>query len=466
MALVLRIVSNDGKKVFSRVLPALPAHVKVPPDAKIEVIDQATKEKFTLAQYINARAERAASDDSEAPAPRVTVERVADWPQAQAWLDSIGTATAEDTGRGPWYDSPADSNEGHVLGMSQDTLLIGALVGAGIGAGVILLTDNNPPKDTIAPAAPLGLDLATDDDTGTSTTDNITTKTSGLTFSGTAEAGSTVELRQGTAVLGTATAGTNGAFTLDIDLAAGSHVVFATAKDAAGNISAASTPITVTVDTTAPAATGTISLDAQDDSGISSTDGITKVSTGLTISGSGQAGSIVQVMEGDTVRGTVTVPTAGAWEVDLALAAGSHTLTARATDAAGNTSELSNALTIVVDTTAPAAPSMPDLAAEDDTGASNTDDQTTKTSNLTISGSAEAGSTVEIFNGGVSLGTLLVDNNGHYSRDFDFDPGAYLIRVKATDIAGNTSPYSPSLELSILDTQPEAILLVDTLHFG
>jgi hypothetical protein len=46
-----------------------------------------------------------------------------------------------------------------------------------------------------------------------------------------------------------------------------------------------------------------------------------------------------------------------------------------------------------------------DLADEDDSGSSNSDNLTKETSGLTISGTAEANATVELFNGTTSLGT-------------------------------------------------------------
>ena len=82
--------------------------------------------------------------------------------------------------------------------------------------------------DTTAPSAPTGLDLAAADDTGASSTDNITKNTSALTISGSGENGATVTLFDdannngmqdgGEATLGTATV-TGGTFTTDISLA-------------------------------------------------------------------------------------------------------------------------------------------------------------------------------------------------------------------------------------------------------
>src|SRR2546429_6731153 len=69
--------------------------------------------------------------------------------------------------------------------------------------------------------------------------------------------------------------------------------------------------------------------------------------------------------------------TGGSWSIATsALGSGSHTITAKATDAAGNTSAASGGLSVTIDTAAPAAPTAPDLAAARDTTPPNTDNST------------------------------------------------------------------------------------------
>ncbi|HBN1560913.1 TPA: hypothetical protein L1122_002837, partial [Enterobacter hormaechei] len=72
-------------------------------------------------------------------------------------------------------------------------------------------------------------------------------------ISGTAKAGSTVTIMDGSNVLGTTTAGADGtwSFTPSVDLGRGEHTFTATAKDPMGNESASSS-WTVTIDTDAP----------------------------------------------------------------------------------------------------------------------------------------------------------------------------------------------------------------------
>ena len=80
---------------------------------------------------------------------------------------------------------------------------------------------------------------------------------------------------------------------------------------------------------------------------------------------------------------------AGAWSyTTAALANGAHSLTATATDAAGNTGAASAALSVTIDTTAPVAPSIASFSTDSGTvGDGITNDNT-----LTLTGTAEANS--------------------------------------------------------------------------
>src|SRR5438552_8013950 len=98
-------------------------------------------------------------------------------------------------------------------------------------------------------------------------------------------------------------------------------------------------------------------LDPRSDSGSSSTDNITNVTT-PTFNGTAEPGSTVELFRGGTTSlGTTTANGSGNWSKTIAaLAAGTYSITAKATDAAGNTSAASGALSITIDTAAPAAP--------------------------------------------------------------------------------------------------------------
>lgn len=102
-----------------------------------------------------------------------------------------------------------------------------------------------------APNAPSVLGLASDDDSGYSSEDNITNITSNLTFSGSSESDTTVSLYSDVdGYLGEVTT-TTGDWLLDVNLAEGSHAITATAT-MSGETSGPSDGLTVTIDTTPP----------------------------------------------------------------------------------------------------------------------------------------------------------------------------------------------------------------------
>ena len=137
-------------------------------------------------------------------------------------------------------------------------------------------------------------------------------------------------------------------------------------------------------------------------------------------------------------------------------------------DSAGNsgTAQLYNSTGITMDTANPAKPTSLDLASDDDTGSSNTDNITTTTDDLTITGCAEANSTVEILKDDTSFSTPVTDtadgSTGCTSPlkqfsvtiDLSAQSSAYDITAKATDAAGNTSVASTALSITVDDTAP------------
>src|SRR5439155_657774 len=101
------------------------------------------------------------------------------------------------------------------------------------------------------------------------------------------------------------------------------------------------------VDTTPPNAPSTPDLTAASDHGASSTDDITNLTT-PTFTGTAESGSTVAIFDGATAVGTGTA-TGGNYTITTsALSAGSHSITAKATDVAGNASGSSSALSIIV----------------------------------------------------------------------------------------------------------------------
>ncbi|TYL83074.1 Ig-like domain-containing protein [Bradyrhizobium cytisi] len=311
--------------------------------------------------------------------------------------------------------------------------------------------------DTTAPVRPTGLSLDATTDSGT--IGDRTTNFAHVKIDGTAERGSAVTLydSNGTTVLGTGTADlTTGAFSITTSaLADGTHNINAKATDAWGNTSTASAVFAVTEDTTAPVAPTGLSLDATTDSGTLG-DRITNVAQ-VKIDGMAEHGSMVTLYDtnGTTVLGTGTADlTTGAFSITTAaLAEGTHNITAKAADAAGNTGAASAVLAVTEDTTAPVPPTGLSLDATTDSGIKG--DDITGFTQVLIDGTAEAGSTVTLYdtNGTTVLGTGTADlTTGVFSiATSTLAEGAHSIIAKATDAAGNTSNASNALAVTTLD---------------
>ena len=154
------------------------------------------------------------------------------------------------------------------------------------------------------------------------------------------------------------------AATEDVDTTAlteGVHTIYAKHANIANLSTCSTTGVSYTYDGTAPTiTTGTLDLAAADDTGVN-TDNITKNTTDLTISGTlsaaGASGDYVQLYSNGTkiAGATDTTLSNTAWTADADLSEGTHAITAKVLDAAGNEGTASTALTIVVDTTVPVA---------------------------------------------------------------------------------------------------------------
>lgn len=283
--------------------------------------------------------------------------------------------------------------------------------------------------DTTPPALPVLTSIL--DDVGNAATpvaNGGITNDAQPTLSGTAEAGSTVKIFDNGVQIGSVTA-TDGtwSFTPSPALSNGAHTLTFTATDAVGNASAPTAGYVINVDTAAPGAPVISSV--IDDVG-SVTGPVTGTNptndTRPTLTGTAEANATVRIYDGITLVGTVTADASGNWtlpQTTTTLAQGTHNLTATATDAAGNTSVASAVTTIIVDTTAPTAP----------TGTFNADGSI-------LTGNAEAGSTVAIRLADGSTVTAIADSNGTYSYTFiNKQTEGQTLQITATDVAGNTS---------------------------
>ncbi|NHJ00058.1 LPXTG cell wall anchor domain-containing protein [Lactococcus garvieae] len=264
--------------------------------------------------------------------------------------------------------------------------------------------------DTTAPDAPVISSV-----TGNST--------DGYTVSGTAEAGSTVTIKDSTGtVIGTAVADGSGNYSVSLPASVGPNAdITVTATDEAGNESvptAGKTPAD-SGDTTAPDAPAISSVTGN------STDG-------YTVTGTAEAGSTVTIKYSTgTVIGTAVADGSGNYSVSLPASVGPNAdITVTATDEAGNESVPTAGKTPADsgDTTAPDALIITNVTGNSADG-------------YTVTGTAEAGSTVTIKDStGTVIGTAVADESGNYSVGLPASVGPNAdITVTATDTAGNES---------------------------
>ena len=260
----------------------------------------------------------------------------------------------------------------------------------------------------------------------------------GTEITGTAEAGATVNVDvdgDGTPDFTvTADGDGNWSITPDTPLADG-VIVTVTATDAAGNIS---NPATDTVDAVAPV------VDFND---------LTTNDTTPALTGSVDDPTATVVVNINGIDYPATNNGNGTWtladDAVAALAEGSYTATVTATDPEGNVG--TNTGTVVIDTTAPAAPTV-------DAG-----------NGTEITGTAEAGATVNVdVNGdGTPDFTVIADGDGNWSITPDTPlADGVVVTATAADEAGNTSgPASDTVDaiapvvaindLTTNDTTPE-----------
>ncbi|WP_461472475.1 Ig-like domain-containing protein [Microbacterium sp. HJ5] len=285
--------------------------------------------------------------------------------------------------------------------------------------------------DSLAPAAPV-ISAPADGSSTNDTTPDIT---------GTAEPNSTVTVRIDGAVVGETDADGlgNWIFTPAIPLAPGAHTAVANATDEAGNTSPDSNTVAFTVDTTAPVApiiTAPV-------------DGSSVNDPTPDIEGTAEANSTVTVRIDGAAVGQAPVDGGGNWifTPTVPLADGPHSVVATATDAAGNTSGDSNTVDFTVDTVTPVAPVITAPA-----DGSSTNDTTPD-----IVGTAEPGSTVEVFIDGSPVGTTPADpTTGAWTLELTtpLTEGLHSAVATATDTAGNTSGDSNTVTFTIDKTDP------------
>ena len=173
--------------------------------------------------------------------------------------------------------------------------------------------------DAIAPAAPSGLALAPASDSGT--VGDLLTNVLTPVITGMGVPGDTVTLYDGTTVIGTAVVGGNGQWSVTSStLANGVHSLTSTQTDIAGNVSAASAALMLTLaPTIIPLSAGLVD-NPHNGNGL--------VYTEL-FNGAADPNVSVSISDNGVLIGTAMADATGAWSFDLAaLGAGEHSLTA------------------------------------------------------------------------------------------------------------------------------------------
>ena len=141
------------------------------------------------------------------------------------------------------------------------------------------------------------------------------------------------------------------------------------------------------------------------------------------------------------------------------LAEGSHTITVVTEDRAGHVSAASDPLTITIDLSGPATPTL-ELEAASDTPPMG--DDSTSLESVTLVGRSSAQVDVALYRGDalLPLATTTADHQGDFTfNGITLGQGPNLLRVEATDAAGNRSQLERTFFSSAADTTAPVIQL-------
>jgi len=222
----------------------------------------------------------------------------------------------------------------------------------------------------------------------------------------------------------------NGTYTFEVAATSDDGVVFNTREAGANKPQLV---LTVQGDTTPPETTI--------DSGPS---GTTKSSSASFSFSSSETGSSFACSLDGAAFSTCTSPAAYS-----GLADGGHSFQVRATDPAGNTDATPASRSWTIDTVAPAAPQITSPA----------DNSIQSSSTVALAGSAEAGATVALFDGQTAVGSATADLAGSWQRTLTgVGDGAHTYTAVATDAAGNSSPASGAVHVTVDTLAPETTI--------
>ncbi|PUJ95682.1 Ig-like domain repeat protein [Salmonella enterica subsp. enterica serovar Dublin] len=374
----------------------------------------------------------------------------------------LGTAQVGENGS--WtFPVPRNLSEG------SHNLTVSATEPAGnsssVSSGFVLTIDATPP------AAPVIASVADNTAPVTGIVPNGgSTNETRPTLSGTGEAGTTISIYNGSALVGTAQVQANGSwsFTPSTSLGAGVWNLTATATDAAGNTSAASEIRSFTIDTTAPAAPviDTVYDGTGPITGNLSSGQITDEARPV-ISGTREANTTIRLYDNGTLLAEIPADNSSSWRYtpDASLATGNHVITVIAVDAAGNASPVSDSVNFVVDTTPPLTPVITSVSDDQAPGLGTiANGQNTNDPTPTFSGTAEAGATITLYENGTVIGTTTAQPDGAWSVSTStLASGTHVITAVATDAAGNSSPNSTAFTLTVDTTAPQTPILTSVV---
>ncbi|MGG3280245.1 glycosyl hydrolase family 18 protein [Paenibacillus solani] len=293
-----------------------------------------------------------------------------------------------------------------------------------------------PPADTQPPSAPTNLAISAQ--TATSATLTWTASTDNIGVTG-------YDIYQGSNLIGSSATTTYTA----TGLPGGSAISFyVKAKDAAGNVSAASNTVTTTPtapDTTPPTAPANLTFTAKTQTSVTLAWGASTDNVGVTGYDVYNGSTLAASVNGTTLTAVINNLTPGT----------AYTFTVKAKDAAGNVSTASNAVTVTTDTS-PSVDTTPPTAPANLTSTAKTQTSVTlawgaSTDNVGVTGyDVYNGSTLAASVNGTTL-TAVINN---LTPDT-----AYTFTVKAKDAAGNVSAASNAMTVTTdaapsVDTTP------------
>ncbi len=187
--------------------------------------------------------------------------------------------------------------------------------------------------------------------------------------------------------------------------------------------------------------------------GVSISNGITNCNQ-ISITGVAPQNETITVSINGTAVGTTVSDNNGNWTFNntgTTLADGTYTLTAMATDPAGNVSAPSYPYGITIDTTPPPAPAIGGIVAGTATSSTGA---TTADNTPFFYGTAQPYSQVSLFQGLTLLGTTAADGNGNWNFEDTTDSlqtvGLYSFTALSTDMAGNASPASAAYYVTMI----------------